>query len=85
LAAREHDEKASFEDQLARWLKEKDVLRQQMNEMSHPRAEQSNLDGDLEDTAKWTDKDKVRLDKQLASCQEESESLRQLVMKVEAA
>jgi hypothetical protein len=48
-------------------------------------AEGSKLYGDLENNAEWTDKDKVTLEKQLASCQEENERLQQHVMKVEAA
>jgi hypothetical protein len=66
-------------------MKENDVLRQQVNEMSHTRAETSNLECGLEDATKLTDNDKVTLEKQLASCQEQSQSLRQLVMKMEAA
>jgi hypothetical protein len=37
MAARAREEKANLEDQLARCLKETDVLRQQMNEMSDHR------------------------------------------------
>jgi hypothetical protein len=48
-------------------------------------AEQSELNGDLEDMAKWTDMDKATLENKLASCQEENESLRQRMMKVEVA
>jgi hypothetical protein len=48
-------------------------------------AERSNVDGDLEDTAQWTGKDKATLENQLASYQEENESLRQHMMKMEAA
>jgi hypothetical protein len=53
--------------------------------MSHPRVEQSNLECGLEYATKLTDRYKVTLEKHLATCQEESDSLRQLVMKMEAA